>query len=77
MLSAGLTDVRVRGFFPLDSDPKGFYVSQATRCAEAALKSGAITDAECRRWLDEFHAEVARGPVVAGRLHLFTWGRKA
>jgi len=73
---AGLTDVRVRGFFPLDSDPNGFYVSQAERSAQAALNSQAITEGECRRWLDEFRAELTRGPVVAGRLHLFIWGRK-
>ena len=76
LIGAGLTDVRVRGFFPIESDPDGFYVSQADRCAQAAWKSGAITDAERQRWLDEFRAEIARGPVVAGRLHLFTWGRK-
>ena len=77
LIEAGLTDVRVRGFFPLDSDPNGFYVSQAERCVQAALKSQAITEAECRCWLDQFRAEIARGPVVAGRLHLFTWGRKS
>lgn len=76
LIEAGLTDVRVRGFFPLDADPNGFYVSQAERCAQAALTSQAITEAECRRWLDEFRAQLARGPVVAGRLHLFIWGRK-
>ena len=76
LVGGGLSDVRVRGFFPLDSDPNGFHVGLADRSAKAALTSGAITADECRRWLDEFRAELARGPVVAGRLHVFTWGRK-
>src|SRR5262249_25841892 len=74
---AGLVDIRVRGFFPIDSDPNGFYVGLAERSASAALKAGAVTEAESHRWLAEFNAEVARGPVVAGRLHVFVWGRKA
>ena len=74
--SAGLEDVRVRGFFPLETDPKGFYGALAERAAEAAHKAGAITEDECRAWLDALHALQARGPVVAGRLHIFTWGRK-
>jgi len=73
---AGLEDVRVRGFFPLETDPRGFYAGLAERAAETAFKAGAITEAERRGWLDALHAERARGPVIAGRLHIFTWGRK-
>jgi len=73
---AGLEDVRVRGFFPLETDPRGFYAGLAERAAETAFTAGAITEAERRGWLDALHAERARGPVIAGRLHIFTWGRK-
>ena len=73
---AGLQDVRVRGFFPLETDPRGFYAGLAERAAETALTVGAITEAERRGWLDALHAEQARGPVIAGRLHIFTWGRR-
>jgi len=73
---AGLQDVRVRGFFPLETDPRGFYAGLAERAADTALAVGAITEAERRGWLDALHAEQARGPVIAGRLHIFTWGRK-
>lgn len=74
---AGLKDVRVRAFFPLETDPQGFYAWLAKRSAETALKAGAITDAEHRDWLAALRAEQVRGPVVAGRLHIFVWGFKA
>jgi ubiquinone/menaquinone biosynthesis C-methylase UbiE len=73
---AGLEDVRVRGFFPLETDPRSFYASLAERSADAALKAGAITEAERSTWLDALHAQQARGPVIAGRLHIFVWGHK-
>ena len=73
---AGLEDVRVRGFFPLETDPLGFYASMLERASEIALTAGAITEEERRGWLEALHAEQARGPVIAGRLHIFTWGRK-
>lgn len=73
---AGLRDVRVRGFFPLETDPRSFYAGLAERSAEVALEAGAITEAERSRWLQALHAEQARGPVVAGRLHIFIYGRK-
>jgi len=73
---AGLEDVRVRGFFPLETDPLGFYASMLERASEIALTAGAITEDERRGWLEALHAEQARGPVIAGRLHIFTWGRK-
>ena len=73
---AGLQDVRVRGFFPLETDPRGFYAGMMERAVDTAVTTGAITDAERRGWLDALHAEQARGPVIAGRLHIFVWGRK-
>ena len=73
---AGLMDVRVRGFFPLETDPQSFYANMAGRCVEVAVKTGVITELEGRAWLDVFHEQGAQGPIVAGRLHIFTWGRK-
>jgi hypothetical protein len=73
---SGIVDVRVRGFFPLETQPRSFYASMADRCAEVAAKTGAITEFERRSWLDAFHEQEAQGPIVAGRLHVFVWGRK-
>ena len=72
----GLEDVSARGFFPLETEANSFYATMAERHAEVALKTGAIDEAEQRRWLDAFHRQAARGPIVAGRLHIFVWGRK-
>jgi ubiquinone/menaquinone biosynthesis C-methylase UbiE len=73
---AGLAYVRVRGFFPLETEPRSFYASLADRFAEVAVKVGAITEFERRTWLDAFHEQEAEGAIVAGRLHIFVWGRK-
>jgi len=73
---AGIVDVRARGFFPLETELDSFYANMAERCAEAAVKVGAITDSERRAWLDGFRDQGARGPIIAGRLHIFVWGRK-
>jgi ubiquinone/menaquinone biosynthesis C-methylase UbiE len=73
---AGLIDVRARGFFPLETHLQSFYASMADRCAEAAVNAGVVTESEGRAWLQAFHAQGAQGPIVAGRLHIFVWGRK-
>ena len=73
---AGLGDVRVRGFFPLETDLQSFYANMADRCAEVAVKAGVVTELEGRGWLDAFREQGAEGPIVAGRLHIFVWGRK-
>lgn len=73
---AGLVDVRARGFFPLETELQSFYANLAERCAEVAVKTGAITEFESRTWLDAFREQAAQGPIVAGRLHIFVWGRK-
>jgi ubiquinone/menaquinone biosynthesis C-methylase UbiE len=73
---AGLVDVRARGFFPLETDRQSFYANMADRCAEVAMKMGAITESERRAWLDAFHEQGVHGPIIAGRLHIFVWGRK-
>ena len=74
--SAGIVDVRVRGFFPLETDLRSFYANMADRCVEVAVKAAAITESEGRAWLDAFVEQGAQGPIVAGRLHIFVWGRK-
>lgn len=73
---AGVVDVRARGFFPLETDRKSFYGHMAERCAEVAAKTGAISEGERRAWMDAFNAQADEGPIVAGRLHIFVWGRK-
>jgi ubiquinone/menaquinone biosynthesis C-methylase UbiE len=73
---AGLAEVRARGFFPIETEQQSFYANMADRCAEAAVKMGVITERESRAWLDAFHEQGARGPIIAGRLHIFVWGRK-
>jgi len=73
---ADLLDVRARGFLPLETDLQSFYAKMADRCAEVAVKTGVITQTESRAWLDAFHEQGAQGPIVAGRLHIFVWGRK-
>lgn len=73
---AGIVDVRARGFFPLETDLQSFYANMADRCAEVAVKAGVISEFEGRAWLDAFHEQGAQGPIVAGRLHIFVWGRK-
>jgi ubiquinone/menaquinone biosynthesis C-methylase UbiE len=73
---AGIVDVRARGFFPLETDLQSFYANMAERCAEVAVKVGAITESERSAWLEAFHDQGARGPIIAGRLHIFVWGHK-
>jgi len=73
---AGLVEVRARGFFPLETDRESFYANMAVRCAEVAIKTGVITEFEGRAWLAAFHEQGRQGPIVAGRLHIFVWGRR-
>ena len=73
---AGLVDVRARGFFPIETERQSFYGEMADRSADVAVKTGAITDSEGRAWRDAFHELGSQGPIIAGRLHIFVWGRK-
>jgi ubiquinone/menaquinone biosynthesis C-methylase UbiE len=73
---AGLVDIRARGFFPLQTDLQSFYANMADRCAEVAVKAGVVTEFEGRAWLDAFHEQGRQGLIVAGRLHIFVWGRR-
>lgn len=73
---AGLVDVRARGFFPLETARQSFYGDMADRSAEVAVKIGAITESEGRAWREAFHEQGRQGPIIAGRLHIFVWGRK-
>jgi hypothetical protein len=73
---AGIVDICARGFFPIETDRDSFYATMANRCADAAVKAGAITESECTTWLAELRERAAHGPIIAGRLHIFVWGRK-
>ena len=76
LTKAGLQHVKVRGFFPIETEVKSFYGGLASRYADVAVTCGAITDDERRGWLDAFRSAGQEGPIVAGRLHLFVWGRR-
>jgi len=74
--AAGLEDVRVRAFTPIERDPSGFYARLAEIWAGAAARSGAVSDDELQAWLEALHAEQAANRYLAGLSHLFTWGRR-
>lgn len=74
LAAAGLADVQVRAFTPLERDPAGFYAGVAERAAEIAVETGTVTEAERRAWLDALRAEGAAGRYLAGRTHLLVWG---
>ena len=74
LAEAGLQDVRVRAFTPLERDPSGFYASLAERRAERAVQVEAISAEEQRRWLSALHAEQVAGRLLAGLVHIFAWG---
>jgi ubiquinone/menaquinone biosynthesis C-methylase UbiE len=73
---AGLRDVGVRAFTPLETDAEGYYAGTALRALEAAVQAEAISEEERQRWVDALHAEQAAGRFVAGLTHLFVWGSK-
>jgi ubiquinone/menaquinone biosynthesis C-methylase UbiE len=76
LAAAGLADVQVRAFTPLERDPAGFYAGVAERAAEIAVETGTVTEAERRAWLDALRAEGAAGRYLAGRTHLLVWGMR-
>lgn len=76
LTEAGLHDVRVRAFTPIERDPSGFQARDAAQMAELAVQIETITSEEHRRWLDALHAEQAAGRFLAGRTHLFVWGTR-
>jgi ubiquinone/menaquinone biosynthesis C-methylase UbiE len=75
--AAGLEDVRVRAFTPIEQDPTGFYARQAEIWADAAATSGAISREEREGWVATLHAEQAANRFLAGITHLFIWGRRS
>lgn len=74
--AAGVEDVRVRAFTPVERDPSGFYAKQAEIWATAAAVSGAITQEERETWVATLRAEQAANRFLAGLTHLFIWGRR-
>jgi ubiquinone/menaquinone biosynthesis C-methylase UbiE len=74
---AGLRDVGVRAFTPLETDAEGFYAGTALlRALDIAIQAEAISEQERQRWVDALHAEQAAGRFMAGLTHLFVWGSK-
>src|SRR3954447_20969478 len=57
MAEAGLRDIQVRAFTSMDSNPTGFYSGLAERCADTAVKAGAISEEDHRQWLDALAVE--------------------
>ena len=74
--AAGVEDVRVRAFTPIERDPSGFYARQAENWAATAAASGAISQEERESWVATLHAEQAANRFLAGLTHLFIWGRR-
>jgi ubiquinone/menaquinone biosynthesis C-methylase UbiE len=74
--AAGLEDVGVQAFTPIERDPAGFYAKQAEVWAVAVAASGAISEEERDRWLADLHAEQAANRYLCGLTHLFIWGRR-
>ena len=74
--AAGLQDVRVRAFTPVERDPAGYYASLAPMRAGQAIQMGAISDEERQRWLAALQAEQAANRFLSGITHLFIWGRR-
>ena len=73
---AGLAEVAVRAFLPLEEEADGFYARMAMRAAEVAAEAGAITVVERDEWLAGLRAEQAAGNFLGGRAHMFCWGVK-
>ena len=73
---AGLDDVQVRAFTPVERESSGFYAKQAEIWAATAVACGAISDGERERWVNDLHAEQAANRFLAGLTHLFIWGRR-
>lgn len=73
---AGLTDVAIRAFLPLEREPDGFYARMVERAADVATEAKAITESERETWLAALRAEQAAGSFLGGRVHMFGWGVK-
>lgn len=74
--AAGLVDVRVRAFTPVERDPTGYYGSLAPMRAAQAVQADAVSDEERERWLAALRAEQVANRFLAGLTHLFIWGRR-
>jgi ubiquinone/menaquinone biosynthesis C-methylase UbiE len=76
LTEAGLHDVRIRAFTPIERDASGFYAGLALRAADTAVQAGAITEEERQHWVDALQEEQAAGRFIAGLTHLFVWGTR-
>ncbi len=76
LATAGLADIGVRAFTPVERDPAGFAAKMAERRAALAVQAGVISADEQRAWLALLHAEQGAGRFLGGQTHLFAWGRR-
>ncbi len=76
LAEAGLHDIRVRAFMPLERRGDGFYAGMAERAAAVARDAGVITNAQHAAWMKQLRQHIDAGRFLSGRLHLFCWGRK-
>ncbi len=73
---AGLMDVRVRAFTPIEQDPASYYARNAELRVNMAVRIGAVSEEERERWLAGLRTELAEGRFLAGVTHLFIWARR-
>jgi SAM-dependent methyltransferase len=74
--AAGVEDVKVKAFMPLERGAGSFYADFAARAARIASEAGAITQHELAEWLRGLEATLAADRFIGGRLHLFVWGTR-
>lgn len=74
LAGAGLRDVQVRAFTPLEREASGFYAWYARRAADVAVETDTISPQERDGWIEAFEAEQAAGRLLVGMTHLFVWG---
>jgi len=67
---------RVRGFFPLETDPRKFLRQSGRALRRRGRQGGRHYRSRAEHMVDALHAQRARGPIIAGRLHIFVRGRK-
>jgi ubiquinone/menaquinone biosynthesis C-methylase UbiE len=73
---AGLNDIRVRAFMPLEQHEGSFYAQMGERAAAVALEVGAITSEQHAEWMEAFRNRLRSGTFLGGRLHLFCWAKR-
>lgn len=76
LANAGVENVKVKAFMPLERQSDSFYADLAKRTGRVAAEAGAITEAEVSEWLRQLDLMLATDRFLGGRLHLFVWGTR-